>query len=172
MESMPQNHMKLSRVLLNTNGQSIVEIALITPLLLVALYIPADFGIAFLTGHLAQNAVREGARIGSISKECGTAPCVSTLAGEACPGINSIVVEVCRRLPARLTSPAVTSSLTGNLGDPCMRTVTVVVEGTYTYFLYQLTALLGLPITSETTSITRSAEARYELQPVTYSKSC
>jgi Flp pilus assembly protein TadG len=160
--------MKPSRVLLNTKGQSIVEIALITPLLLVALYIPADFGIAFLTGHLAQNAVREGARIGSISKECGTAPCVSTVAGEACPGTNSIVVEVCRRL----NSPAVTSSLTGNLGDPCMRTVTVAVEGTYTYFLYQLTALLGLPITSETTSITRSAEARYELQPVTYSKSC
>jgi Flp pilus assembly protein TadG len=167
-----KSHMKLSQALYSTKGQSIVEIALITPLLLVALYIPADFGIAFLTGHLAQNAVREGARIGSISKECGTAPCVSTVAGEACPGINSIVVEVCRRLPARLTSPAVTSSLTGNLGDPCMRTVTVVVEGTYTYFLYQLTALLGLPITSETTSITRSAEARYELQPVTYSKSC
>ena len=164
--------MKLSQLLRRAKGQSIVEITLITPLLLVALYIPADFGIAFFTAHLAQNAVREGARIGSISAECGTSPCVSTLPSQACPGSNSIVVEVCRRLPARLISPAVTSTLTGNLGDPCMRTVTVVVEGTYTYFLYQLTALLGLPITSETTSMTRSAEARYELQPVTYSKSC
>jgi Flp pilus assembly protein TadG len=46
-------------------GQSVVELALITSLLLVALYIPADFGIAFLTAHLVQNAVREGTRIGS-----------------------------------------------------------------------------------------------------------
>src|SRR5262249_57750760 len=46
-------------------GQSIVELTLITPLLLIALYIPADFGVAFLTAHLVQNAVREGARIGS-----------------------------------------------------------------------------------------------------------
>ena len=46
-------------------GQSVVELALITPLVLIALYIPADFGVAFLTAHLAQNAVREGARIGS-----------------------------------------------------------------------------------------------------------
>src|SRR3954469_1243795 len=50
---------------MNQKGQSLVEIALITPLLLVALYIPADFGISLFMGHLTQNAVREGARIGS-----------------------------------------------------------------------------------------------------------
>ena len=165
-------HIRFSEVIGSSKGQSIVEIALITPLLLVALYIPADFGIAFFTAHLAQNAVREGARIGSISAECGTSPCVSTLPSQACPGSNSVVIEVCRRLPARLISPAVTSTLTGNLGATCMRTVTIEVEGTYNYFLYQLTALLGLPIGSDSLSITRSAEARYELQPVTYSKSC
>ena len=164
--------MKVPQVLRSAKGQSIVEIGLITPLLLVALYIPADFGIAFLTGHLAQNAVREGARIGSISAECGTAPCVSTVSSQACPGINSIVVEVCRRLPARLINPVVTSSLTGNLGAACMRTVTIEVEGTYNYFLYQLTALIGLPLAGDSMAIARSAEARYELQPVTYSKSC
>jgi hypothetical protein len=164
--------MKLSQVLRSTKGQSIVEMSLITPLLLVALYIPADFGIAFFTAHLAQNAAREGARIGSISAECGSAPCVSTVSSEACPGTNSVVVEVCRRLPARLISPVVTSRLTGNLGAACMRTVTIEVEGTYSFFLYQLTALIGLPIAVDSTPITRSAELRYELQPVTYSNSC
>jgi len=54
----------LARVV-NHKGQSIVEISLITPLLLVALYIPADFGIAIFTAHLTQNAVREAARFGA-----------------------------------------------------------------------------------------------------------
>jgi Flp pilus assembly protein TadG len=44
-------------------GQSIVELTLITPLLLIALYIPFDFGVAFFAGNLTQNAVREVARI-------------------------------------------------------------------------------------------------------------
>ena len=34
----------------NQRGQSIVEISLITPLLLIALYIPVDFRISFLLG--------------------------------------------------------------------------------------------------------------------------
>jgi len=46
-------------------GQSIVELSLMTPLLLVALYIPFDFGVSFFAAHLTQNAVREVARIAS-----------------------------------------------------------------------------------------------------------
>jgi Flp pilus assembly protein TadG len=163
--------MKLSQVLRCGKGQSIVEITLITPLLLVALYVPADFGIAFFTAHLAQNAVREGARIGVISAECGTSPCISNLS-QACPGSNSVIDEVCDRLPVRLVNPTVEVALTGKLGDKCMRTVTVDVSGTYNYFLYQLTALIGFPIGDDTLTITRAAELRYELQPVTYSNPC
>ncbi len=48
-----------------SKGQSIVEFTLLTPLMLAALYIPADFGIAFFTAHLVQNATREAARIGT-----------------------------------------------------------------------------------------------------------
>ena len=43
----------------------IVEIALITPLILIALYIPVDFGISFFVANLTQTAAREGARVGS-----------------------------------------------------------------------------------------------------------
>lgn len=156
----------------NSKGQSIVEITLITPLLLVALYVPADFGIAFFTAHLTQNAVREGARIAAISAECGTSPCVTTVTESSCPGTNSIVQEVCNRLPARLTGPlSIKATLTGSLGDKCLRMVKVEVTGKYDYFLYQLIRLIGGTVANNT-SITRAAELRYELQPVTYSDPC
>src|ERR671912_2050054 len=48
-----------------SNGQSIVEMTLLVPLVFATLYIPADFGIAFFTAHLVQNATREAARIGA-----------------------------------------------------------------------------------------------------------
>ena len=44
-------------------GQALVEFTLVFLLLLVVAWIPADFGLAFFTGQLAQNAAREGARI-------------------------------------------------------------------------------------------------------------
>lgn len=164
--------MKPTRRLRNNKGQSIVEISLMAPLLLIALYIPADFGIAYFTAHLAQNAAREGARIGAISGQCGSSPCVATIPSQSCPGTNSVVQEVCSRLPARLTGALVTTSLTGNLGDACMRMVTVSVAGSYNFFLYQLMALIGAPISSNTLPLTRAAQLRYELQPVNYSTPC
>ena len=54
-------------------GQSLVEIALITPLLLVALYIPFDFGMTIFAGHLTQNAARDGARIASRTRSLDNA---------------------------------------------------------------------------------------------------
>src|SRR5258706_915084 len=80
----------------NRKGQSIVELALITPLLLVALYIPADFGIAYFTAHITENAVREAARIGA-SKD----PFVNT----------DIQTEALGRMPAGLTSKTATATL-------------------------------------------------------------
>ena len=82
---------------LNSAGQSIVEISLVTPLVLIALYIPADFGIAMFTAHLTQNAVREAARIGVSAKT----PFTGTSAGE-------IRTEALNRMPSRLSSKAAT----------------------------------------------------------------
>ena len=48
---------------LNRKGQALVEFTLIFILLLVVAWIPADLGLAFYTGQIAQNAAREGARI-------------------------------------------------------------------------------------------------------------
>src|SRR5437870_12404148 len=50
-------------------GQAVVEIGLVTPLLLIALYIPFDFGMGLFAAHLTQNAVREAARVGVSAKD-------------------------------------------------------------------------------------------------------
>jgi hypothetical protein len=139
-------------------GQSIVEITLITPLLLVALYVPADFGIGLLTAHLTQNAVREAARIGVSTKD----PLNTTAA-------NDIGDDALDNLPARLASPTVTVTYYGSGGAAnCLQFVEVEAEGTYNFFLYQLLRLIGLPAPDSTT-ITRTTRMRYEFQPATNS---
>ena len=140
--------------LLNRKGQSIVEISLITPLVLIALYVPADFGVAFLTAHLTQNAVREAARVGA-SKE----PFVQ----------SAIEAEALNRMPARLTSPEANARLV--TGTNCAKYVEVVGRGTYNYFLYQVMGLFGFN-PPDTQFITRTARMRYEFQPITNDTPC
>src|ERR687891_675850 len=46
-----------------SKGQAVVEFTLVFVLFLAIIWIPADFGLAFYSGQLAQNASREGARL-------------------------------------------------------------------------------------------------------------
>ena len=55
----------LRDIVKNSRGQSMVELGLIAPLLLIALYIPVDFGVALFKAHMAQKAAREAARHGT-----------------------------------------------------------------------------------------------------------
>src|SRR5262245_24630152 len=139
-------------------GQSIVEMTLITPLVLIALYIPADFGIAFLTAHLTQNAVREGARIGS--------GLTSGYPGIPIIGIHGITIKnaVLARLPERLSSPSVNVKFYfASEAATCMQVVEVTATGTYNYSLYHLMELFGVTVpTSET--ISRTTQMRYNYQ--------
>ena len=50
---------------MGNKGQSIIEMSLVTPLLLIALYIPIDFGVALLMMNQTQTATRDVARIAS-----------------------------------------------------------------------------------------------------------
>src|ERR1041384_1008101 len=61
------NHLNVKR---REAGQSFVELALITPLVLGALMVAVDFGIAFYMGNLIAVAAREGARGGSELEKC------------------------------------------------------------------------------------------------------
>ncbi len=168
------------KLLRNPHGQSIVEITLITPLLLAALYVAMDFGILFFTTHYTQNAVREAARIGSIMPDCtvdSTVPCVGSVPSgtpvtQSCPGTATVVQEACKRLPRALTGASVTVTLTGvYYPATCMREVKVTASGTYDYGLYNVMALMGFPV-SPTTTVARSADARYQGQPVTVTGAC
>jgi TadE-like protein len=139
-------------------GQSVVELALITPLLLVALYIPADFGVAFLTAHLVQNAVREGARIGS-----------GLTSGDPNKPIDggqgaTIKDAVFARLPQRLSSPSVSVKFYfAGEAATCMQVVEVTTTGNFDFGLYHLMGLFGVTVpTSE--PISRTTQMRYNYQ--------
>jgi len=139
-------------------GQSIVELSLITPLVLIALYIPADFGMAFLTAHLAQNAVREGARIGSGLTSGNPASPISSSQG------TTIKDAVFARLPDRLSSPSVNVKFyfSGEAAT-CMQVVEVTATGTYNYGLYHLMELIGVTVPASET-ISRTTQMRYNYQ--------
>ncbi len=156
--------------LLNRKGQSIVELALITPLLLVALYVPFDFGVMIYTGHLTQNLARDGARRGA-----NTDLMTSALAG-------SLATQIATAnswpgwlgLPAMLTAGSTTKQVTVNYyatGANCAQTVEVIAQGTYNFFLYRLITLLGFSPPTPV-GIVRTARMRYEFQPDTNSAAC
>lgn len=149
-----------NRLSKNFCGQSMVEVTLITPLVLIALYIPADFGIAYYTAHLTQNAVREAARIGVSTKD----PFNSTAA-------TAIANEALARIPSRLNSVTVTVTYFGPPTDTCMQSVLVTAQGSYSYFFYQMLRLVGATVPN-TATITRASRMRYEFQPVTNSTLC
>jgi Flp pilus assembly protein TadG len=141
-------------------GQSIVEISLITPLLLMALYVPADFGITLFTAHLTQNAVREAARIGVSSKD----PFDDAAA-------DSVGDEALSRMPALLESATVTVRYYATGDANCLQYVEVAGQGTYNFFLYQLMRLGGFTV-PDSMQIDRSTTMRYEFQPLTNDTPC
>src|SRR5215510_8099432 len=128
-------------------GQSIIEITLLTPLLLIALYIPADFGIGFYMGNLVQNAAREGARIGSGLQKTGKVP--NLVFGSA----NAITVKdaVFSRLPGVLNNKLVTVKFYE--GTTCMNFIEVTAQGDYDFFLYKLMGLFGSTVPDSVTII-------------------
>jgi Flp pilus assembly protein TadG len=140
------------RLLLNRKGQSIVEITLMTPLLLVVLYIPFDFGIAIIAGHLTQNAVRDGARVVSATDSMSNAQ-AATLAQ-----------SIFNNLPPHLASKSVTVNYYADGGSNCAQNVEVTAQGNYNYFFYQLMKLLSISPPSQI-AITRTTKMWYNHQP-------
>jgi Flp pilus assembly protein TadG len=66
------------------SGQALVEFTLVFMLMLVVAWIPADFGLAFLSGQLALNSSREGASIALLRTQSDTDG-------------NEAAVETCKR---------------------------------------------------------------------------
>jgi Flp pilus assembly protein TadG len=156
-----------ARRLKNQSGQSIVEISLITPLLLIALYIPADFGVAFFVGNLTQTAVREGARVGSGLQKSKNGQNSDFVFDSA--QADTVKDEVFSRLPNYLTNKSVT--VTFYTGTACMEFVEVTAAGDYSLFFYRLLQLFGGSVPDSTT-ISRTTQMHYKYQPYTNSVYC
>ncbi len=153
-----ENETKLNR----QRGQSIIEIALITPLLLIALYIPADFGFAFLMGNFTQNAAREGARVGS-----GLQLDTNLIFNSA--QAATVETAVSNRMPAFLSNKKVTVKFYD--GTSCMKFIEVTAQGDYNFFLYHLISLLGGTAPNFVT-ISRGTQIRYTYQPYANTAYC
>ena len=156
---------------LNRKGQSIVELALITPLILVALYVPFDFGVSIYAGHLTQNVARDGARrvantdLLDNAKATTLATQIATpLSWPGWPG-----------LPALLSSGSTPKQVTVNYyatgAATCAQSVEVIAQGTYNFFWYRLIGFLGLAPSSQV-GIIRTTKMRYEFQPDNNSAAC
>src|SRR5690349_21509560 len=125
---------------LDRKGQSIVELTLITPLLLVALYVPFDFGVSLYVGYLTQNVARDGARRAATTDVITNAKA------------TSIATLMAPSLPDLLVSGTTTKQVTVNYyatGANCMQSVEVVAQGTYNFFWYRFLALMRLTSSSE-----------------------
>ena len=147
--------------LTRSSGQALVEFTFTFLILLIVAWIPADFGLAFYTGQLAQNAAREGARIAAADSTLvsGTSYCVIP----SCTG--NIFKETAGRISSALLPAAtITLSLDPDTGTNCNRMVTVRVSGTYNFFFYQLLHWFGASGNLSNTSITRQTRMRWEAQ--------
>ena len=141
----------------NNSGQALVEFTLIFVLFLVIAWIPADFGLAFFTGQLAQNASREGARIAAADRNPTSGFC-----DLPCGGASELLRATADRMSSALL-PGARVTLDVDSGTSCDRMVTVSISGTYNFFFYRLLGLMGLPVTNSTL-IERSTSMRWEHQ--------
>jgi len=147
---------------LDRKGQSIVELTLITPILLVALYVPFDFGVSLYAGYLTQNVARDSARRASTT-DVMTSAKATTLA-----------TQMAAFLPDLLVSGSTTKRVTVNYyatGANCLQSVEVIAQGTYSFFWYRLIGLLGLAPPNQL-GIVRTTKMRYEFQPDSNSAAC
>jgi len=140
------------RQLGNHRGVSIVEFALVLPLLLAFLGFTIDFGLAFFVSHMAQNAAREGARL-AITVEGLT------------PG-NFADLNVDNRINSLLPPINLFQNFTHTKTfNPSTCQVTVTVNGQSPYFfmpafLVSMRNPQGSPTSS--IAINRSVAMRYE----------
>jgi Flp pilus assembly protein TadG len=161
MNSVGENKMAQT----SERGQSIVELSLITPLLLIAMYIPVDFGISFFMGSLTQNAAREGARIGSGLQKTGSVPNLVFSSAQA----NTVKAEVLSRLPDYLTNKTVTVKFYDGTG--CLQFLEISAQGQYRFSMYQLMRLFG-GTAPDSITISRTTQMHYKYQPYTNNNYC
>jgi hypothetical protein len=149
----------------SSSGQAVVEFTLVFLLFLVVVWIPADFGLAFYTGQLAQNSSREAARIAAadpnlVNGSCNM-PCSSAPAGSA------LKAAADRMSRALLPGAAIAVTLQPAGGTNCNRLAEVSISGNYKFFFYRLLQSVGVAPSdiNDPVNIQRTTKMRWEHQP-------
>jgi TadE-like protein len=154
-------------------GQSLVEIALITPLVLGALMVTVDFGIAFYMGNLIAVAARDGARIGSQLEKSNRIDAANP--DFAVADADIVKNRILARIPKYLTGRQVIVTFYEDdavVGPfPCSESIEVQVGGNYTFTLYRLMNFLGANVPTSRT-LTRSTRMRYNYQRYEQDTTC
>jgi hypothetical protein len=157
----------------SNKGQSLVEIALITPLVLGALMVAVDFGIAFYVGNLIAVAARDGARIGSQLEKSNRTDAANPDFAVADASIVRDRIQA--RIPRYLTGRQVVVTFyeddAGVGPPPCSESIEVQVRGNYPFTFYRLMNFLGANVPTSLT-LTRSTRMRYNYQRYEQNQTC
>ena len=159
---------KLPLRLKSPSGQSLIEMSLITPVLLVALYIPMDFGIAFLVSNIAGTAVRDAARIGSEIGKSGGNPNNRDFTSADAATVRDALIP---KLPAYLSNRSIVVKFYEDTPADCMEVIEVTASGDYSFFFYQVLRLFGASV-DNTRTISRTAQMPYRYQPYANGTRC
>ncbi len=123
-------------------GTSVVEMALVLPLLLLLVFGIGDFGIAYTQWNSLTNAVREGARVGVVFQT----PCNPA-------AVTTAIVNTVSTFAASsgLDGPSIVTTVT----NPCAGTGTqLTVRSTLPYDYIAIAALAGFAPTINLTAQT------------------
>jgi Flp pilus assembly protein TadG len=162
---------------LGAKGQSMVELGLLLPFILVLVGAVVDFGLAIFVGQVAEFASRDAARLGSTlppedpdatdkvypSAELGECDVAS------CTGSSSQILQAAgQRIPAvGLFDGFSVAAVEGDVGG--QESVTVTVTGTYNWAILWMMRVVTFPLLGSTgfpenLTIARSTTARWEWQ--------
>lgn len=147
-------------LLVGSGGQALVEFTLIFVLMLIIAWIPADFGLAFYTGQIAQNAARETARIAAAEK---TLPALPTDCAYPCGSAAELLQVAAKRIPAAILNGGHVYLRKQNSGT-CNELLEVEIKGKYYYSFYRMLNFIGAA-TKQYSDISRIERARWEHQP-------
>lgn len=112
------------------NGASLIEFALLMPLLLLLLFGIVEFGWLFSQNLDVRHGAREGARLVAVNHPVGPLPSAPPRSSSQ---TDDIVADICSRMDVAVGA-TVTLASTGGIGDPATATVTAPGE-TLTGFL-------------------------------------
>jgi len=155
-------------LLRESKGQSIVEFALILPLLLVVVGGAVDFGLSLFIGQVIENASRHGARTGAVIPPAG--PTAASATFPACRTDPSpVLAATCLQIPNVALFSNFSVSTTGVTGATPNQAVTVQVSGLYNWRILGMIrspiSLLNFSSFPSQITISRSATMRWEWQP-------